>query len=81
MISELELREMPLRQKLRLIKIIWDDLHRESEAYESADWHGMELETTESRRKAGLEEPMDWDKAKKKLTGHEHDSQDTSFSF
>ena len=69
MISEAELREMPLNQKLRLMEIIWDDLHRESEAYESPDWHRIELEATESRRKAGLEEPMDWDEAKKKLLG------------
>lgn len=69
MISEMEIREMPLSQKLRLMEIIWDDLQRGSEVYESPDWHRMELEATESRRKAGLEEPMDWDEAKKKLMG------------
>ena len=37
MISEAELKEMSLSQKLRLMEIIWDDLHRESEAYESPD--------------------------------------------
>jgi hypothetical protein len=67
MISETEVKEMPLSQKLRLMEIIWDDLHKESEAYESPDWHRKELEATASRRKAGLEEPMDWDEAKKKL--------------
>lgn len=69
MISETELKEMPLSQKLRLMEILWDDLHREPEAYESPEWHRIELEATESRRKAGLEKPMDWDEAKKKLLG------------
>lgn len=69
MISETELKEMPLNQKLRLMEILWDDLHREPEAYESPEWHRIELEETESRRKAGLEKPMDWDEAKKKLLG------------
>ena len=67
MITETELKEMPLSQKLRLMEIIWDDLHRESETYESPDWHRMELEATEYRRKSGLEEPMDWDETKKKI--------------
>lgn len=67
MISEAEVKEMPLNQKLRLMEMIWDDLHRMSEAYESPDWHRKELEATESRRTAGFEEPMDWDDAKNRL--------------
>ena len=66
MISETEIRKMPLNQKIKLMEMIWDDLRRESEAFESPDWHRIELEATEARRKAGLEEPMDWDEAKKK---------------
>ena len=67
MISEAEVKEMPLNQKLRLMEMIWDDLHRMSEAYESPDWHWEELEATESRRKAGFEESMDWEKHRKAL--------------
>ena len=65
MISEMEIRKMPLSQKIRLMEMIWDDLRRESEDFESPDWHRIELEATEARRKAGLEEPVDWDEAKK----------------
>ena len=67
MINELEIREMPFSEKLRLMEIIWDDLHRSTQTYESPDWRRQELEATESRRKAGLEEPMDWGEAKAKL--------------
>ena len=67
MISEAEVREMPLNQKFRLMELLWDDLHREPDAFESPDWHKTELKATEIRRKAGLEEPMDWDEAKQRL--------------
>jgi hypothetical protein len=67
MISETNVREMTLSQKLRLMEILWGELHRESESFESPGWHKKELEETEARRKAGLEEPMDWDEAKGQL--------------
>jgi len=67
MINETEVRGMPLNQKLRIMEIIWDDLCQHSEAVNSPDWHRKELEATESRRQAGLEEPMDWNEAKKTL--------------
>jgi hypothetical protein len=46
---------------------LWDNLCQQSEAVESPDWHQKELEATEARRQIGLEEPMDWDEAKKTL--------------
>jgi hypothetical protein len=67
MISEAEVKQMPLQDKLRLMEIIWDDLHRAPRTFESPEWHREELAATEARRKAGLEEPMDWDEAKQKL--------------
>lgn len=67
MIKESDVKRMPLNQKLRIMEIIWDDLCQHSEAVESPDWHRKELEATEARRQAGLEEPMDWAEAKKTL--------------
>ena len=67
MINETEVRGMPLNQKLRIMEIIWDDLCQHSEAVNSPDWHRKELEETDFRRQAGLEEPMDWNEAKKTL--------------
>jgi hypothetical protein len=67
MIKESDVKRMPLNQKLRIMEIIWDDLCQHSEAVESPDWHRKELEATEARRQAGLEELMDWAEAKKTL--------------
>lgn len=67
MINETEVRKLPLNQKLRIMEIIWDDLCQHSEIANSPDWHRNELEATEARRQAGLEEPMDWAEAKKTL--------------
>ena len=58
---------MTLDQKLRVMEMIWDDLRKDPEQYESPDWHRAELEATEERRKAGLEAPIDLDEAKRRL--------------
>jgi len=68
MISEAEVKQMPLQDKLRLMEIIWDHLHRAPDTFESPEWHREELAATEARRMAGLEEPMDWDEAILKST-------------
>ncbi|GHC12542.1 addiction module protein [Cerasicoccus arenae] len=67
MLTENEVRGMPLNEKLRLMEMIWDNIHHAAESFESPDWHRSELEATEERRKAGLEIPMDWNEAKQKL--------------
>ncbi len=69
MITEKEIREMPLNQKLRLMEVIWDDLIREPESVNTPDWHRDELEATEARRAVGGEIPLDWEAAKNKLLG------------
>lgn len=67
MITESEIKGLPLNEKLRVMEWIWADITRDKEDFESPEWHRAELEQTESRRKAGLEQPMDWEEAKRKL--------------
>ena len=67
MISESDVKRMPLNQKLRVMEMIWDDLCQHADAIEPPDWHRKELAETETRRQAGIEEPMDWNEAKKTL--------------
>jgi hypothetical protein len=74
MISEKEIHEMPLDQKVRVMEAIWEDIRRSGADFPSPVWHGEELAKTERRRKAGLEEPMDWDIAKEKLRKRENES-------
>ena len=73
MITEREIKEMPIDQKLRLMEAIWTDISRTSDSYDSPDWHRQELEETESRRSCGEESLIDWEAAKIKLRNREHD--------
>lgn len=67
MITEKEIREMPIDQKLRLMEAIWTEISRTSDDYVSPDWHGEELQETEKRRASGIEVAIDWETAKEKL--------------
>ena len=67
MITEKEIREMPMAQKLRLMEAIWTEISRTSDDYASPDWHGEELRETEKRRASGAEVAIDWETAKEKL--------------
>ena len=67
MITEKEIKEMPIDQKLRLMEAIWTEISRTSDSYESPDWHREELEETEERRASGKEAPIEWEEAKAKL--------------
>jgi len=67
MITEKEIKEMPVDQKLRLIEALWDDIGRQDQDFESPSWHRDELQVTEERRRSGLEGPINWDDAKDQL--------------
>lgn len=67
MITEKEIREMPIDQKLRLMEAIWTEISRTPDEYTSPDWHREELEETQSRGDSGAEAPIDWNAAKEKL--------------
>lgn len=54
MISEKEIKEMPMDQKLRLMEAIWTEISRTADDYPSPDWHKEELGETEKRRSSGL---------------------------
>ncbi len=71
MITEKEIKEMPVDQKLRLIEALWEDIGRHENDYESPEWHGEVLKVTEQRKKAGKEESLDWETAKEKLRKRE----------
>jgi hypothetical protein len=65
--SVIELQQMSRLEKVRLMEAIWTDLSREDDSVESPAWHKDELEQTEARYAAGLEEVVDWSEAKKEL--------------
>jgi hypothetical protein len=58
---------MSRNEKLKLMELLWDQLSRPDEAFESPAWHAKELAATEQRLAEGKEHVMDWDMAKKEL--------------
>ena len=67
MITNQEIQEMPLSEKLRVMEVIWDDLCRSSDNFKSPAWHREILEETKKRVVSGQEEMMDWEEAKESL--------------
>ena len=67
MITEAEIKELPLNEKLRVMELLWGTLQKDSESAVIPAWHEDALKETEMRRQAGLEEPVDWDLAKQSL--------------
>ena len=63
----LPLKQMTRAEKLMALEAIWDDLSRNEETFESPAWHKEELAATEERVKAGKEQFVDWEQAKKEL--------------
>jgi hypothetical protein len=60
---------MTLQEKLAAMELLWADLTRDPDAYESHASHEEELRKTEERVAAGLETPIDSEEAKKELWG------------
>jgi hypothetical protein len=67
MITDKEIKEMPIDQKLRLMETIWTEISRSADEYTSPDWHKDELQETENRLSSGTETSIDWETAKNKL--------------
>lgn len=65
--STLEIQQMPRQEKLRLMEMLWADLSRDEETFESPAWHADALRETSERRARGEEQVLDWEEAKKKL--------------
>ena len=54
-------------EKVKLMEVLWEQLSRPADAFESPAWHADELKATEQRLAKGQEQSMDWDAAKKEL--------------
>jgi hypothetical protein len=63
----LPLDQMSRTEKLMALEALWEDLTKNEADYESPSWHKDELAATEQRVKAGEEQFVDWEEAKKRL--------------
>ena len=63
----LQLEALTRQEKLRAMEELWEDLTRADEQYESPNWHGDVLRAREEALKAGKDEFVPWDEAKRML--------------
>jgi hypothetical protein len=64
---ELPLKKMSRAEKLMALEALRQDPSRNGSDIESPDWHREELELTEKRVKAGKEQLINWETAKKQI--------------
>ena len=67
MIALDQIKQLTHKEKLMTMEAIWDDLSASQEGIESPEWQQDALRETEARAAAGMEEPMDWEVAKRQL--------------
>jgi len=59
-------KEMTIAEKISAMEILWNDLC-ETNSAESPDWHKLVLRNRERERHSGVQEPIEWETAKRQL--------------
>jgi hypothetical protein len=67
MTVRLPLDKMTVREKLRVMEELWEDLSREPRNIKSPEWHRQAFKEREARIASGQAKFIDWEKAKKEL--------------
>jgi hypothetical protein len=67
MSAPVDLRQMSVSDKLRLMEEIWHDLSQNESDLSSPEWHGMVLRERETRIANGEDVLVDWETAKRQL--------------
>ncbi|MDO3378410.1 addiction module protein [Geoalkalibacter halelectricus] len=63
----LELEKMTVKEKLRALELLWDDLCRHAEGVPSPKWHEEILADRVIRHEAGEDPALDWRAAKERI--------------
>ena len=63
----LPLDRMTTAEKLETMELIWTDLTRDQEKFDSPAWHQQALRERDAALREGREIPLDWDTAKQRL--------------
>lgn len=63
----LPLDKMTVEEKLRAMEVLWADLSRNADGFESPAWHADVLRERDQRIAEGKEPSADWDEAKRRL--------------
>ena len=67
MSAPVDLRQMSVSDKLRLMEEIWRDLSQNESDLSSPEWHGMVLRERETKIANGEDILVDWEAAKRQL--------------
>ena len=65
--NSLAIQQMTWDEKLRAMEELWDSLRQDESRVASPAWHEAELSQTAERYKAGQEQTVDWNEAKREL--------------
>jgi hypothetical protein len=60
-------QQMSRGEKIKLMELLWEQLSRPDDAFESPAWHGQALNETKQRLAESKEQVLDWESAKKDL--------------
>ena len=60
----IDIEKMTIKEKLRAMEILWDDICRKTPNFDSPEWHEQILKAREERLKEGKEKIIDWYQAK-----------------
>jgi hypothetical protein len=63
----IDLRQMSMPDKLRLMEELWRDLSQNERALASPEWHGEVLAERERKLASGEDTLLDWETAKRQL--------------
>jgi hypothetical protein len=65
--ATVDLRQMSVPEKLRLMEDLWRDLSQSERDVTSPEWHGAILAEREHKLASGEDTLLDWDAAKRQL--------------
>jgi putative addiction module component (TIGR02574 family) len=69
-LSELDLTQLTVEQRLELIGLLWDSIPESTEALPIPEWHRQELERRLAAAAASPELAIPWEEVRKRLRGN-----------
>lgn len=66
-----EVRQLPIREKLKMMEVLWEDLQSRVEAAPIPEAHKRLLDKRQAAVEAGTEEVLNWDDVKDDLHSRE----------
>ncbi len=68
MIAQIEIRKLPLSEKLELLEAVWSELSLDPDSIDVPQWHKDILDERQSELEQGSMKAIDWDLAKEQIS-------------